>query len=203
MKFIQNMTILACLVVSSLAQAQEKAWVDILTLDSTIYTDLRYASTNNFVKEVMYECGRCYFRTEVAQALVKVHQDLKKQGYGGLKMFDCYRPRSVQYQLWKKVPNPQYVADPEKGSMHNRGSAVDLTVVDKNGNELNMGTEYDFFGKEAHYDYTKHPQEVIKNRQMLRAALKKQGFNGIRTEWWHFSYTRKSYDLSDFKWKCE
>ena len=203
MKFIQNMTILACLAVSSLAQAQEKAWVDILALDSTIQTDLRYATTNNFVKEVMYECGRCYFRTEVAQALVKVHQDLKKQGYGGLKMFDCYRPRSVQYQLWKKVPNPQYVADPAKGSMHNRGSAVDLTVVDKNGNELNMGTEYDFFGEEAHYDYLKHPQEVIKNRQMLRAAMKKQGFNGIRTEWWHFSYTRKSYNLSDFKWKCE
>jgi len=191
------------LLLTNLLYAQEKSWVAVLALDSTIQLDLRYASTNNFVKEKMYECGRCYLRTEVAAAVVKVHRDLKKQGYGGLKMFDCYRPRSVQYQLWKKVPNPQYVADPAKGSMHNRGSAIDLTIVDKNGRELDMGTEYDFFGPEAHYDYTKHPAEVIKNRQLFRAAMKKQGFNGIRTEWWHFSYTRKSYNLSDFKWKCE
>jgi D-alanyl-D-alanine dipeptidase len=165
--------------------------------------DLRYATTNNFVKEKMYECGRCYLRTEVAQAAVQVHQDLKKQGYGGLKMYDCYRPRSVQYQLWKKVPNPQYVADPRKGSMHNRGSAIDLTIVDKNGKELDMGTEYDFFGEEAHYDYTKHSAEVLKNRRLFRAAMEKRGFNGIRTEWWHFSYAKKKYNLSDFKWKCE
>lgn len=203
MKFVQNVVVIILIALSTVAHAQEKAWVDIFTLDSTIQLDLRYASTNNFVEEQMYECGRCYFRTEVAQALVKVHQDLQKQGYGGLKMYDCYRPRSVQYALWKKVPNPQYVADPAKGSMHNRGSAADLTVLDKNGKELDMGTAYDFFGPEAHYDYTKHSPEVIKNRQMLRAAMKKQGFNGIRTEWWHFSYTRKSYNLSDFKWKCE
>ncbi len=195
--------IILLIATSTAALAQDKAWVDILTLDSTIHLDLRYATTNNFVKEAMYECGRCYYRTEVAQALVKVHQDLKKQGYGGLKMFDCYRPRSVQYELWKKVPNPQYVADPAKGSMHNRGSAADLTIVDKNGKELDMGTTYDFFGEEAHYDYTKLPAAVLKNRQLFRAAMKKQGFNGIRTEWWHFSYTRKSYNLSDFKWKCE
>lgn len=203
MKFVQHLTIILFFAIASTAHAQEKSWVDILTLDSTIQLDLRYATTNNFVKEAMYECGRCYFRKEVAEALVKVHQDLKKQGYGGLKMFDCYRPRSVQYALWKKVPNPQYVADPAKGSMHNRGSAADLTIVDKNGTELDMGTTYDFFGEEAHYDYTKLPAEVLKNRQMFRAAMKKQGFNGIRTEWWHFSYTRKSYNLSDFKWKCE
>jgi D-alanyl-D-alanine dipeptidase len=203
MKYIRNYFFMLCLLFGSMiSQAQDKHWMDVHSLDSSIVLDLRYATTNNFVQEKLYECGRCYLRTEVAEALVKVHQDLKQQGYGGLKMYDCYRPRSVQWKLWNKVPNPRYVADPRKGSMHNRGSAVDLTIIDRNGQELSMGTAYDFFGEEAHYDYTKHPEDVLKNRRLLREAMSKHGFNGIRTEWWHFSYGLKSYNLSDFQWKC-
>ncbi len=203
MKFIKLVLLLA---LGYSAQAQEKTpkvWMDVLQLDSTIVLDLRYASDNNFVQEKMYDCGRCYLRTEVAEALVKVHQHLKQEGYGGLKMFDCYRPRSVQWKLWNKVPNPSYVADPRKGSMHNRGSAVDLTIIDKDGNELDMGTTFDFFGEEAHYDYKKLPAAVIQNRTLLRESMAKYGFNGIRTEWWHFSFAGKTFNLSDFQWKCE
>ena len=178
-------------------------WYDLSDLDPTIILDLRYATTDNFVKEVMYDCGRCFLRKEVAKAVIKAHQGLKKQGYGGLKMFDCYRPRPIQWKLWNKVPNPQYVADPRKGSQHNRGSAVDLTIVDANGEELDMGTGFDFFGKEAHTDYTGHSADINANRELLKASMLAQGLRGIRTEWWHYSYRSKRYEISDMLWECQ
>jgi D-alanyl-D-alanine dipeptidase len=109
----------------------------------------------------------------------------------------------VQWELWRKVPNPNYVADPRKGSMHNRGSAVDLTIVDAEGNELDMGTDFDYFGKEGHHDYTGLPKEVLENRKLLKEIMGKYGFRWIRTEWWHYSYKPKSYALSDVLWHCK
>jgi D-alanyl-D-alanine dipeptidase len=117
------------------------AWTEITRLDPSILLDLRYATANNFVKEKMYECPRCFLRPDVARAIAKAHKALQKKGYG-LKMYDCYRPRPIQWKLWNKVPDTRYVADPRKGSMHNRGMAVDLTIVDKNGQELDMGTDF-------------------------------------------------------------
>jgi D-alanyl-D-alanine dipeptidase len=178
-------------------------WFDLEDLDPSIQLELRYATTNNFVQEVMYDCGRCFLRREVAKAVIRAHQDLQAKGYGGLKMFDCYRPRPIQWKLWEKVPNPDYVADPRKGSMHNRGAATDLTIVDKAGQELEMGTEFDFFGKEAHHDYTGHSAEVQANRDLLKATMDRQGFRWIRTEWWHYSYRPKTYEISDMLWDCE
>jgi D-alanyl-D-alanine dipeptidase len=119
-----------------------------------------------------------------------------------LKVFDCYRPGPYQQRLWDKVPNPDYVTPPAKGSMHSRGAAVDLTIVDSTGKELNMGTEFDFFGVEAHTDNLNLPAEVLKNRQILRDAMEAAGFGGIRTEWWHFSYRQKQFPLSDYVWPC-
>ncbi len=180
-------------------------WLDLADLDQSIAMDLRYATTNNFVEEKMYDCGRCFMRPNAARALVAAHQALQKQGYG-LKMFDCYRPRPVQQKLWDKVPNPNYVARPWKGSEHNRGVAVDLTIVDENGEQLDMGTKYDFFGKEAHTYYSNFENDaVIKNRQLLRRTLRKYGFQHIRTEWWHYSYKEKvvSREISDMLWACE
>jgi zinc D-Ala-D-Ala dipeptidase len=182
-------------------ETSKAGWTNVQDLASDIALDLRYATTNNFVKEKMYECGECYLRDEVAQALLRVHNKLKEKGYR-LLMFDCYRPHSVQWRLWKKVPNPDYVADPRKGSMHNRGAAVDLSVVDKNGKALDMGSEFDFFGKEAHIDYTGHKPEVYENRKLLQNLMIAEGFKTTRTEWWHFSYTKQSYAISDFLWKC-
>jgi zinc D-Ala-D-Ala dipeptidase len=181
----------------------EKAgFKDVQVLDKSIPLDIRYATANNFTKAQIYDCPKCLLRPDAASAIVKAHADLKKQGYGGLKMFDCYRPRPYQQRLWDKVPNPDYVTPPAKGSMHSRGAAVDLTIVDKSGKELDMGTEYDFFGPEAHFDYTKLDKKIINNRKLLRKTLAKYGFEGIRTEWWHFSYRGKKYELSDYVWKC-
>ena len=171
-------------------------------LAADIKLDIRYATTNNFTKAQIYDCPECLLRPTAAKALVKVHEALKEQGYGGLKMFDCYRPRPYQQRLWDKVPNPDYVTPPAKGSMHSRGAAVDLTIIDKEGKELDMGTPYDFFGKEAHFDYTKLSKTVLDNRKLLRKVMVAQGFKGIRTEWWHFSYQTGKYDLSDYLWPC-
>lgn len=178
-----------------------KGFRDPIALDSSIRMDIRYATANNFTKSVIYDCPRCLLRPEVAEALVKANRLLKAKGFA-LKVFDCYRPRPYQQRLWDKVPDPNYVTPPAKGSMHSRGAAVDLTIVDAKGKELNMGTAYDFFGPEAHTDNLNLPAEVLKNRRLLRETMEAAGFKGIRTEWWHFSYQKKQYPLSDYVWPC-
>ncbi len=175
---------------------------DVSALDASILLDIRYATSSNFTNAKIYDCPRCFLRPEAATALVRAHNALKKKGMG-LKMFDCYRPRPYQQRLWDKVPNPDYVTPPAKGSMHSRGAAVDLTIVDANGKELDMGTPYDFFGREAHTDYNGHPAAVQANRELLRTTLQAVGFKGIRTEWWHFSYQGKDFPLSDYVWPCK
>ena len=177
-------------------------WTELIQKDPSILIDLRYATTNNFVKEKLYDCPRCFLRPEVAAAVLKAQQLLKEGGLG-LKMYDCFRPRPIQQKLWDKVPNASYVTPPWKGSMHNRGAAVDLTIVDSNGKELNMGTEYDFFGREAHQDNYDLPKEVLANRKLLKTTMAKVGLKPIRTEWWHYSFYKKEYELSDMLWNCE
>jgi len=179
-----------------------KDFSDVAKLDPSIVLDIKYATTDNFTKSKIYDCPSCLLRPEAAEAIVKAHKSLRKRGLG-LKMFDCYRPRLYQQRLWDKVPNPDYVTPPAKGSMHSRGAAVDLTLVDANGKELDMGTPYDFFGKEAHTDNNNLPTKVLANRQLLRETLAAVGFKGIRTEWWHFSYQNKVWPLSDYVWPCD
>lgn len=177
-------------------------WFDIADLDPTILLDIRYATNNNFVIEKMYECPRCFLRPEVAKAVVKAHKILQRKGLG-LKMLDCYRPRPIQQKLWDKIPDPKYVANPNKGSMHNRGAAVDLTIVDENGEELDMGTAFDYFGKEAHHGYRNLSDSVKENRRLLKKTMYHVGLIHIRTEWWHYSYLIKKYPISDMLWNCD
>lgn len=177
-------------------------WADVSLLDESIVMDLRYATDNNFVETQMYECGRCFLRPKVAAAIVDIHQELQDKGLG-LKMYDCYRPRPIQWELWKKVPDPRYVADPRKGSMHNRGGAVDLTIVDSLGQELDMGTDFDFFGRRAYHAYQELPDSVLANRTLLKTTMEANGFKAIRTEWWHYGYRDQSYPLDDMVWNCE
>ena len=178
------------------------AWTDIALLDSSILIDMRYATESNFVEEKMYECSRCFLRPEVALAVVAAHRELQHQGLA-LKMLDCYRPRPIQWKLWEKVPDRRYVSDPRKGSMHNRGAAVDLTIVDAEGNELDMGTPYDFFGPQAHPSYTALPDTVLHHRQLLSETMIHYGFRPTNTEWWHFSWNGQNYPLSDMLWECD
>lgn len=177
-------------------------WEEVVRLDPSIQLDLRYATENNFVEEKMYDCGRCFLRPDVAKEVVAIHRELQAKGYG-LKMFDCYRPRPVQWDLWKKVPDPRYVADPRKGSMHNRGMAVDLTIVDSLGNELDMGTDFDYFGEEAYHRYDKHSAEVAASRKLLLSTMEAHQFRPTSTEWWHYSWRPKRWELADWLWECE
>lgn len=159
--------------------------VDIRTINRNISLDIRYATANNFLKQKMYPIAKCALRNSVAQKLALVQTDLEKIGLG-LKVYDCYRPFSVTKQMWEVMPDPNYVANPARGSRHNRGAAVDLTLVDRTGKELEMPTPYDDFTTKAHRNYQGGSAESRKNRQLLEDAMKKQGFIGITTEWWHF-----------------
>jgi D-alanyl-D-alanine dipeptidase len=176
-------------------------WTDVALADSSILLDLKYATTGNFVETQLYDCPRCLLRPEAANALIKAHRELKEKGYG-FKMYDCYRPRPIQWKLWEKVPDRRYVADPRKGSMHNRGAAVDLTLTDSTGLELDMGTPFDFFGKKAYHAYLDLPEEVLKRRALLKTTMERHGFQSTKTEWWHYAYVRRNYALSDYVWDC-
>ncbi|GMN11416.1 M15 family metallopeptidase [Croceitalea sp. MTPC9] len=165
--------------------------------------DMRYATENNFLKAKVYDCAECYTRVKTAKALLKANKDFLEKGFK-IKFFDCYRPNSVQYKMWEIVPNPQYVANPVKGSIHNKGGAVDITLVDLEGNELDMGTDFDFFGKRAYHDNLDLPQKILDNRKLLKETMEKHGFWSIRTEWWHYNLSAGSNaKIANFKWECE
>ncbi|TKD59136.1 M15 family metallopeptidase [Flavobacterium sp. ASW18X] len=165
--------------------------------------DLRYATTNNFLKAKVYDCAECYTRVKTAKALLKANAELLKKGYK-IKFFDCYRPNSVQYKMWEIVPNPQYVANPVKGSIHNKGGAVDITLVTVDGEELDMGTDFDYFGKRAYHDNLNLPDTILANRKLLKETMEKYGFWSIRTEWWHYNLSAGSRaKIANFKWPCE
>lgn len=176
-------------------------WTELIRLDPTFRLNLKYATEDNFVKEQMYECGRCFLRPEVAQAVARAHRQLHALNYG-LLMFDCYRPHPIQWKLWEKVPDPRYVTNPEKGSMHNRGGAVDLTLTDLEGRPLDMGTPFDYFGQEAYHTFAGLPDSILERRTLLKNTMEANGFRAIRTEWWHYSFQEKFYPLSDMLWKC-
>ena len=186
---------------TELSYELDSTWVNLLKADPEFILDIRYATENNFVGEQIYECGKCFLRKEAAAALLKVHSEFKKQGYR-IKLFDCYRPHPAQQKLWDKVPNPNYVTPPWKGSNHNKGLAVDLTLVDEDGDELAMGSDYDFFGKEAHHDYMEHDENILANRLLLKNTLKEVGFSSIRTEWWHYNFYGVKYEVSKLEWEC-
>ncbi|MEM8907715.1 MAG: M15 family metallopeptidase [Bacteroidota bacterium] len=177
-------------------------WADLHFLDTTILLDLKYATTDNFVNEQLYECPRCFLRPTAARALVALQRHFQQKGLG-IKVYDCYRPRPIQQKLWDKVPNASYVTPPSKGSMHNRGLAVDLSLVDRNGVDLEMGTPYDFFGPKAHHTYTNLPDTILQNRILLKTTLRDFGFQSIRTEWWHYSFRSDPHPLSDMLWNCD
>ncbi|MCI0493942.1 D-alanyl-D-alanine dipeptidase [candidate division KSB1 bacterium] len=176
------------LVLSSVLFAQEFTdLVDVTTLDSTIVVDLRYATKDNFMEDTLYSANICLLRRNIAEQLVKVHQRLRNMNLG-LKIWDAYRPLSVQKKMWEKIPDPRYVADPARGSNHNRGAAVDVTLVDSKGNELEMPTEFDDFSQRARSDYPDASERAKKNRTILQQAMTAHGFLTISSEWWHFNY---------------
>lgn len=181
---------------------QQSDFVRLKDLSPDFVYELKYATPDNFLKQAVYDCGECYLRKSTAEALVKANEAFKQLGYR-IKLFDCYRPLRVQKKMWKILPGTHYVANPAKGSKHNRGAAVDLTLVDAQGKELNMGTPFDFFGKEAHHTYTQHSKEVLENRKLLKETLDKFNFKSIYSEWWHYEYRPEMQSkVENFEWQC-
>ncbi|MBS1667390.1 MAG: M15 family metallopeptidase [Bacteroidetes bacterium] len=155
----------------------------------TIQLDLRYASTNNFMHRKMYKENpkSTFMRLPAAKALIQVQKALNKKGLG-LKVFDAYRPYSVTKDFWDLVHDERYVANPSKGSGHNRGIAVDLCIINlKTKKELKMPTGFDDFTDSAHHDFDDLPADVLANRALLKSTMLKYGFKAFATEWWHYS----------------
>lgn len=184
-------------------QMIKQGLVDLQTADPTIRVELKYSTTDNFVKKDVYgNLTRGYLQPDVARKLAKASDFLKKiKADYTLLVYDAARPNSVQYILWDaldalKIPErqkSQYVADPKIGSIHNFGCAVDLTVADEKGVPLDMGTPYDFFGPLAYprseqlmLQQGKLTPKQIANRNILRKAMTQAGFTVNTTEWWHF-----------------
>ncbi len=186
----------------SLEGLADSTFVRLADFSGDFAYDMRYATENNFLKAKVYDCAECYTRVKTAKALIEANKEFKEHGLK-IKFYDCYRPNSVQYKMWEIVPNPQYVANPVKGSIHNKGGAVDITLVTLDGEELDMGTDFDFFGKRAYHDNLDLPQDVLDNRTLLKETMERHGFWSIRTEWWHYNLSAASNDrVADFKWDC-
>lgn len=150
--------------------------------------DVRYATTNNFMHQVLYPVPKVFLRRPAAIALHEVERELARDELG-LKIYDGYRPYRVTVKMWKPIRNPDFVADPAKGSRHNRGAAVDLTLIDLHtGSEVPMPTGYDDFTSRARQDFNDLSAEALANRAKLRDVMKKHGFDPLPSEWWHFDF---------------
>ncbi len=181
--------------------AENIDFVDIGELDPGIILDIRYATRNNFTGQAVYPAARCLLRRDAALRLLRVQENLAKKGYR-LIVFDCYRPLSVQKRFWEILPDERYVADPSKGSRHNRGAAVDVSLADSTGKPLPMPTSYDDFSVKAHRDWKGAAPQALRNRGVLEAAMKAEGFEPFPTEWWHFDAPGwENYPVSDFPLK--
>jgi zinc D-Ala-D-Ala dipeptidase len=179
----------------------DKRLVDVEHLVSIV--DVRYATSNNFMHVPLYPIAKVFLRAPAARALAEVQRDLAKDNLG-IKVFDGYRPYSVTEKMWEPIRNPDFVADPAKGSRHNRGAAVDLTLIDlRTGEELSMPTPYDDFTKRARQDFNDLPPNVIANRTQLRDAMTQHGFEPLPSEWWHFDYAGwQRFELMDVPLEC-
>jgi D-alanyl-D-alanine dipeptidase len=176
--------------------------VELVKVDPTIHLDVRYATANNFAKRPVYREARAFLQRPAAEALVRAHHALAAQGYG-IVVFDGYRPWSVTKLFWEIVTQADrdrgFVADPKKGSKHNRGCAADISLYElSTGREAEMPSTYDEFSDRASPKYTGGPPELRARRDLLRAAMEKEGFAVDPGEWWHYNYKDwKSYPILD------
>lgn len=210
--FVLNIDAQGRKAISRLEKSMEKqGMVDVYAMDSTLIIDLRYATTNNFTKKVLYDSlDIAYLHPLAAQKLVKAHKRLKElyPNYRFL-IFDVARPLSVQkrmYQVVQNTPYAAYVANPSRTGLHNYGMAVDLTICDIHGNELDMGTHFDFFGSAAGTNKEEEliargrlTRKQVDNRKILRSVLVEAGFQVIRGEWWHFNAVSLNTARANYK----
>jgi zinc D-Ala-D-Ala dipeptidase len=178
--------------------------VELVTLDSTVRLDIRYATTNNFLGTPLYTEARAFLQRPAADAVVRVQRSLAARGYG-LLIHDAYRPWYVTRIFWDATPADKhdFVADPASGSRHNRGCAVDLTLVDaRTGRPVAMPSTYDEFSPRASPDYAGGTEDERRHRDLLRAAMEAEGFTVYEFEWWHFDYQDwRSYAIQNVRFE--
>lgn len=179
----------------------EKGLIDIQQVDASILVDLKYSTSDNFLGFDVYgSLNKCYLQPDVAGKLKQANAFLhESHPQYTLLVYDGARPRSIQQKMWdtvKTMPVQQgvYVSNPKMGSVHNFGAAVDLTIATQDGKAIDMGTPYDFFGEEAHTDNESYllssgkiNETQLENRKLLRSVMRRAGFFGIQSEWWHFN----------------
>ncbi len=173
---------------TSLLSDPAKELVDLEKFIPNIVLDIRYATTNNFTGEKIYNLAKAYARKPVAEALRKAQADLKKQGLG-VKIYDAYRPYEATVKFYETYHDTTYVASPYRGSRHNRGCALDMTIINlKSQEELKMPTEFDSFSKDAWPTTPISDPIASKNRSLIINVMQKYGFKVNASEWWHFDF---------------
>jgi D-alanyl-D-alanine dipeptidase len=183
--------------------SNDTTFVNLKEYKSDFVYDMKYATEDNFLKTKVYDCAECFLRLKTVKALIEANKKFIEKGYK-IKIFDCYRPLDIQKKMWTIVSNPKYVANPAKGSIHNRGGAIDITLVDSSGAELDMGTTFDFFGIEASHNYPNISETVKQNRILLKTLMRISGFNSFDSEWWHYNLKSGLNDkVSNAKWDCK
>ena len=171
--------------------------VNLNNKNSEIIFDLRYATENNFTNTILYKTKECLIHKVAYEHLCIAEDIAKKLGYR-LKIFDAYRPVYVQKKLWDILPDPNFIAPPEKGSPHSRGVAVDLTLVDRSNNELDMGTDFDEFSRLSYHGCIDISSKSYKNRLLLLGIMTDSGWDFFRNEWWHYQlFNSKKYPIID------
>lgn len=174
--------------------------IELIKLDPTIKLDVRYATDNNFMERAVYPQARAFLQKCAAEAVVRVHRKLKCRNLG-LVIFDGYRPWSITKLFWETVrpEHRKFVADPAKGSKHNRGCAVDLSIFDlATGELLEMPSGFDEFTERASPDFRGGTEEERANRDLLRRMMEAEGFIVNPKEWWHFDHKDwEKYEICD------
>jgi D-alanyl-D-alanine dipeptidase len=157
--------------------------------------DLAYATVRNITGKPIYAHARCYLHRDAAEALARAIELARALGYR-FKIFDAFRPSEAQWALWNKDPNPEFLADPRRGSPHSRGVAVDLTLVDGAGREIDMGTGFDAFTPLAHHASLEVSATAQRNRAILLGIMTAAGWDFYRNEWWHYQlFNSRRYPL--------
>lgn len=186
----------------SIEEDSDNELVDLEGYIPYLKLDIRYATDNNFVGQTIYTAPKAYLRKPVADALYRVQAELIEEGYG-IKVFDAYRPYEATLLFYETYLDTTFVASPRTGSVHNKGCAVDLTIIDLiSGLEIEMPTAFDDFTEQASIDFMDLPQHIIDNREKLISIMKRHGFDPYKAEWWHFNFReRAKYKLMNLSFK--
>ncbi len=187
---------------NSLPATPQNELVNLEKFIPQLVLDIRYATANNFTREKIYSLAKAYARKPVAEALLRAQTEFKKHGVC-IKVFDAYRPYSATVTFYEVYRDTTYVASPYRGSRHNRGCAIDMTLIDlKSGKELSMPTEYDSFRKEAWPTTPVSDPVIKKNRDLIILIMSKHGFKVNSSEWWHFDFIGwKKFDVLDISFE--